>query len=377
MFIRKNRFLLQVILVATLVVLTASAGSRSQAAQTAPARIIYIANGTLGDKSFYDSAERGLQRADKELGTQHKTIQLGFDPNKWEAGLDDAISDEANYDILITGTYQMADFMTARADAHPTKKFIIFDTAVDYTKCKCANVYSLLYAQNESSYLGGLYAAAELKLGKLPNANGKLIIGTIGGLDIPVIEDFIVGYKQGAQAVDPAVQVLVDYVGGNGFGDPATAKEKALSMYDQGANIIFQIASASGQGVIEAGTERNLYVLGVDSDQALIVQDAHPDQAQHILTSVLKNIDNSLFVSLQRDKAGTLPYGTTGNLGLVDGGVGLAYNDIYNKFTPDPVKALVKQAQADIISGKIKVNTVFGPEVSATAAATMSATATK
>jgi basic membrane protein A len=372
----KRLTFLKILLAVTFLMASAALGSQSfshaQTQAATPLKVYYIANGTLGDKSFFDSAQRGLERAKKELGIEFKTIELGFDPSKWEAGLDDAISDEANYDVLITGTYQMADFMTARADQHPTKKFIIFDTAVDYTKCKCANVYSILYSQNESSYLGGVYAAAMLKMGKLPNANGKIIIGAIGGQDTPIINDFIVGYKQGAQSVDPNAQVLVDYVGGNGYNDPATAKEKALAMYDQGANIVFQIASASGQGVFEAATERNLYALGVDSDQAVIEKDTNPDLAQHILTSVLKNVDNSLFVSLQRHIAGTLAYGQTGSLGLADGGVGLAVNDIYQKFTPDSVQQLVKQAQADIISGKIKVNTAFGP--SATPAATVAAT---
>ncbi len=369
----KRLAFLKVLLAITFLLTSAAIGSGTSAhAQAAPLKVYYVANGTLGDKSFFDSAQRGLERAKKELGITFKTIELGFDPGKWESGLDDAIADEGNYDILITGTYQMADFMTARADQHPDKRFIIFDTAVDYTKCKCKNVYSILYAQNESSYLGGVYAAAMLKMGKLPNTNGKIIIGAIGGQDTPIINDFIVGYKQGAQSVDPSAQVLVAYVGGNGYDNPANAKEEALSMYDQGASIIFQIASASGQGVFEAATERKLYALGVDSDQATIEKDTNADLADHILTSVLKNVDNSLFVSLQRHIAGKLPYGETGSLGLADNGVGLAYNDIYQKFTPDPVQQLVKQAQADIIAGKIKVNTAFGP--AATPAATMAAT---
>ncbi len=373
---KRSSFLKLVLTLALVVASAAFASQSSQAhAQAKTTKVVYVANGTLGDKSFFDSAQRGMDRAKKELGVETKTIELGFESSKWEAGIDDAIADEANYDILITGTFQMADFMTARADAHPSKKFIIFDTAVDYTKCKCANVYSILYKQNEGSYLAGVYAAAMLKDGKLANLQGKKTIGAVGGLPLPVIDDFIAGYKQGAKSVLPDVNVLVQYVGGDkAFGDPAKGKEIALSMFDQGADIIFQIAAGSGQGVIEAAAERGLYAIGVDSDQATIIMPTNPKQANAILTSMVKNVDNSLFLALSRDKDGKLEYGTTGNFGLAEGGVGLAINDVYNKNTPDSIKALVKQAQDDIQSGKIKVDTAFAPAAAATPAATMSAT---
>lgn len=355
---------------------TLSTPATTQAQTTKPLRVTVVHNGTLGDKSFFDSANRGMEKAKKELGIEFKTIELGFEATKWEAGIDDAISDEAAYDILITGTFQMADFMTARADAHPTKKFIVYDTAVDYAKCKCANVYSILYKQNEGSYLAGVYAVAMLKEGKLAKSQGKLTIGAVGGLPIPVIDDFILGYKQGAKSVDPKANVLVQYVGGDkAFGDPAKGKEIALSMFDQGADIIFQIAAGSGTGVIEAAAERGLYAIGVDSDQASIFLNDKKDKlANAILTSMMKNVDTSLFLALSMAKEGKLEYGKVANYGLKEGGVGLAMNDITKKITPDSVMKLVKQAQDDILNGKVKVETAFAPASAATKAATMAAT---
>jgi basic membrane protein A and related proteins len=362
------------------ILLSAAALSGTARAQdAAKIRVTIVHNGTLGDKSFFDSANRGLEKAKADLGVEFKTIELGFEASKWEAGLDDAISDEANYDILITGTFQMADFITARADAHPTKRFIVYDTAVDYTKCKCANVFSILYKQNEGSYLAGVYAAATLKEGKLAKLQGKNTIGAVGGLPIPVIDDFIKGYTQGAKSVDPNINVLVQYVGGDkAFGDPAKGKEIALSMYDQGADVIFQIAALSGQGVIEAAAERGLYAIGVDSDQAEIFRaDKKDNLANAIITSMLKNVDNSLFLALSLHKEGKLEYGTVGSFGLKEGGVGLAMNDTVKKNTPESVMKLVDQAQADILSGKIKVDSAFAPAMAATPAATMAATAAK
>src|SRR5947209_5009470 len=200
----KRLVLVALLVIASVSVLTSATPTRAQKAL----RVKNVISGTLPDKSFFDSAEHGLKRAQTELGIEYKTIELGEDANKWETGLDDAMADTGSYDVLIAGTYQMADYMTARADIYPDKKFIMYDTAVDYTKCKCANVYSIEYAQNEGSYLAGVYAAAMMKDGKLPNLSGKGVIGAVGGQDVPVINDFIVGYEQGAKSVDPAMTVV-------------------------------------------------------------------------------------------------------------------------------------------------------------------------
>ena len=118
-------------------------------------------NGTLGDKSFFDSAQRGMVRAQRELGVQTEIIEMGYDPAKWQAGLEDVAANK-QYDILIVGTFQMTDFLSAVAPKYPSKKFIIFDVTVDYAKCRCGNVYSILYKQNEGSYLAGLYGGLML-----------------------------------------------------------------------------------------------------------------------------------------------------------------------------------------------------------------------
>lgn len=324
-------------------------------------RVTLVVNGTLGDKSFFDSALRGLKQAETEAGITLKVIETGEDQAKWETGLDDAMADTENYDLLIAGTFSMADFMTARADLYPDKKFIMFDTAVDYGgKCKCTNVYSVEYAQNEGSYLAGVYVAAMIKEGKLEGLSGKSVIGAVGGLDIPVINDFIAGYEQGAKSIIPDITLVKQYIAGDKpFFDPARGKEIALAMYDQGADFVFGIAGGSGQGVIEAAKERKRYMIGVDSDQATIVGEKDPEGAARILTSMLKNVDASLLRAIKLNAEGKLPYGVREVVGLAEGAVGLAVNDIYTKATPDSVKALVDQAAKDVIDCKIVVATAF------------------
>ena len=326
--------------------------------QAAPAlRAILLLNGTLGDKSFFDSAQRGMVRAQKELGVQTEIIEMGYDPGKWQAGLED-IAANKQYDILIVGTFQMTDFLSAVAPKYPNKKFIIFDVTVDYAKCRCGNVYSILYKQNEGSYLAGLYGALMLKKTSLPGMTGTKI-GVVGGLDIPVINDFIVGYKQGAKAagLNPDRDVLVQYAGA--FNDPAKGKEITKAMYRQGAAIVFNVAGGTGVGILEAAAEDGRWAIGVDSDQYEIFKTQKPAIANRILTSMLKNVDNSLFRALRLAKEGKVTWGKSEALGIAEGGVGLARNDNFKKWTPADVVAAIGQAEKDILGKKITVETVF------------------
>ncbi|MBC7233875.1 MAG: BMP family ABC transporter substrate-binding protein [Chloroflexi bacterium] len=352
---RKTVYILLVLALLATAVAACGAPKATPTPEKKALKVVLLINGVLGDKSFFDSAQRGIDRAVKELGIQAKTIEAGTDPARWEAALEDAAATE-DYDILICGTWQMNDYLGKVAPKYPDKKFFIFDTSVDYSKGNLGNVYSVLYKQNEGSYLAGVYAAMMTQK-PLPGMNDKKVIGVIGGMDIPVINDFIVGYKQGARDVDPETQVIVQYSGG--WNDPAKGKEITLAMYEQGADIVFNVAGGTGMGIFEAAEEQNRYAIGVDSDQAIIVKDTDPQQAERILTSMLKNVDNSLFRALKLHLEGKLVYGQAEYLGIAEGGVGLAKNEYYEKYTPTDVKARVEQAEKDILEGKIKVDTAF------------------
>lgn len=335
--------------------LLAACGQTAPAATQAPAepaakkiKVVNLINGVQGDKSFFDSAVRGVAKAQKEFNLEVKTIEAGVDPAKWQPALEDAAANE-DYDIMILGTYQMSEFLQLVAPKYPEKKFIIYDVSVDYTKCKCENVYSVTYKQNEGSYLAGVYAGLMTK---------SKVIGAVGGQDIPVINDFIVGYKQGAKemGVDPS-KVIVQYAGG--WNDPAKGKEIALAMYQQGADIVFQIAGGTGVGVFQAAQESGKWAIGVDSDQATIMADTNPDQAKVIITSMMKNVDNSLYRALKLYTEGKLPFGKAEALGVAEGGVGLAYNKYFDEVTPADVKTKLEAAQKALIDGKVTVDTVF------------------
>ena len=367
---RTRLFLMSLLAIMTLLVAACAAPATAPAAPAAsdapaaasdqPLRILHFVNGVLGDKSFFDSAQRGVQRAADELGAEIKTIEAGIDPTGWEAALVDAAANE-EFDILIAGTFQMIEYLEKVAPQYPDRKFFLYDAPVNYEgeACaanKCDNVYSILYKQNEGSYLAGVYAAA-MTTQAMEGMNPDAVIGSIGGQEIPVILDFMVGYEQGATDTNPDIQVIRQFAGG--WNDPAKGKELAKAQYSQGADIVFQIAGGTGQGVFEAAAEDGKYAIGVDSDQALIIEEANPDQAARILTSMMKNVDNSIFRGVQMHLDGTLPYGTAESLGIAEGGVGLARNKFYDQSTPDEVKALVDAAEQKITAGEITVATAF------------------
>ena len=333
-------------------------------AQDEPLRVVSVINGTLGDKSFFDSAQRGMDAIADEYDIETDTVELGIDPANWESGLLDVMSDTDSYDVLIAGTWQMVGFVAAHAHNYPDKYFMFYDAGMPYdddTVCvdACANVYSMTYAQNQGSFLAGVYAAA-ITTSMMEGTNDDPIIGAVGGQQIPVIDDFIVGYEQGACLVNPDTVSIVQYAGS--WNDPARGKEITLAMYEQGADIVFQIAGGTGVGVFEAAHEQERFAIGVDSDQAVIVAETDPDQAERILTSMLKNVDNSIFRAVTLHLEGELPYGSTESLGIPEGGVGIAKNEFYDAATSDDIKAMVEAAEAAVVDGTIEVQTVFTSE---------------
>lgn len=313
-------------------------------------KVLLLLNGTRGDKSFFDSAAAGIEKAKQEFGLETKIIEMGNTPAdqpKWEPTL--AEVSEEDWDLIIVGTYQMQEVLAKVAPQYPKKKYVIFDSSLDFKSGKFPNVYAITYKQNEASYLAGSLA------GKMSKTNK---IGFIGGMDIPVINDFMLGFVTGAKAANPNIKATVSYIGN--FNDSAKGKEIGLAQYNQGTDIIFQAASQAGLGVVDAAKESKKFAIGVDSDQAMFFKDSNPEKANLILTSVMKRIDNSLLRTLKLFLDGKLPFGTEESLGIKEKAVGLAENELYNKNIPEDVRKYVTDVQAKILNDQIKVDTAFG-----------------
>ncbi len=325
-------------------------------AKAAGLKVVLILNGTLGDKSFFDSAANGMALVKAEMGdaVETKVIEMGYDQSKWEPTLIDV--SEGDWDVVVLGTWQMTEALQKVAKEYPAKRYIIFDTAVDYS-LGLSNVYSIEYKQNEASFLAGALASY-VTASKLPLANPQKVIGFLGGMDIPVINDFLVGYIEGAQFIDPAVKVAISYIGS--FDDSAKGKEMALAQYAQGADIGYNVAGQAGLGQLDAAKDVKRYAIGVDSDQAAIFVASDAEKADLIATSVLKRVDNSILRAIQMHVKGTAPYGKSETLGFAEQCVGLAKNDIYAKLIPADIRAKIDEIEAKITSGEIKVGSALG-----------------
>jgi basic membrane protein A len=315
-------------------------------------KVALLINGTLGDKSFHDSANNGMKLIKDQLGCEVKVVEASYDDSKWEPALRDLC--EEKHDIVICGTWQMQALVTKVAPDYPNQKIIVYDTSMDYaadTKGAFKNIYSMEYKQNEGSFLAGVLAAKMSKSGK---------IGFVGGMDNTVILDFLVGYIQGAKAVNPAIKVIPSFVGN--FSDTAKAKELTFAQHQMGADIVFSCASNAGEGTLQASKEHGKLVIGVDSDQAMLYKDSDPALANLIASSMLKRVDQSILLAVKAAKEGTLAWGTRVALGINEGCIGLADNEIYQKVVPADVRAAIDDYSSKIKSGEIKVDTAFGME---------------
>lgn len=320
-------------------------------------KVALLINGSLGDKSFFDSADNGMKMLKEKYGdkVETKTIEMGKDLTKWEPTLQDV--SEQDWDIIIVGTWQMSEPLSNVAPQYPDKKYIIFDTNVDYSSGDFPNVYSVLYKQNEVAFLAGSLAA-RVTTSDMPLANEQKLIGFLGGVDVPVVNDFLVGYVEGAQYIDKDVKVAISYVGA--FSDSAKAKEMSLAQYNQGADIAFNVAGQGGLGQIDAAKETNNYVIGVDSDQAHLFKDSDMDKAKLITTSALKRVDNSIVRAIEMYKEGTLKFGEAEITGFKEDCVGLAENEIYTEVVPEEIRKELSEIKEKLINGDIKVKTAMG-----------------
>lgn len=338
---------------------TASTASTTETAATANAdntasedkeiKVALLLTGNLGDMSILDSGNDGMKAVmEKYPNVTCQVIEMGSDSSKYEGNFLDA-SDEG-YDIIIGSGWQTQEPIQNVAPDYPDTKYIIYDASVDYENGDYSNVYSINYRQNEASFLAGVLA------GEMTETN---VIGFLGGMQGSVIDDFMIGYIQGAQYSNPEIKVLTGYV--NSYSDSATCKEMSLADYNQGnADIVFTAAGASGMGTLDAAKETDNLAIGVDSDQAMLYKDSDPEKADHIPTSVMKRVDNSLVRAFDMIHDGTLPWGESETLGLAEGAVGLAENEYYEKLVPEDVRNDIEEASEKIISGEITVDTAFG-----------------
>ena len=315
-----------------------------------------IVNGTIGDKSFNDLANAGLQKAAAELDIRTKLVENNYDTTKYESVLIE-FSEDPEWDVMILNGYDIKETVEKVAPNYPDKKYIVYDADIDFTKPGLSNVYSTSYKQNEASFIAGA-AAAKVTSSGIDNTNPEKVIGFIAGGENTIINDFLVGYIEGSQYADPEVKMLISYIGD--FKNSAKGKEMGTAQYMQGSDIIFQVAAGAGLGVIDSAKEAERFAIGVDSDQYELFKDTSIEQANAIMTSVVKKVDETIYSCIVRDVDSQIPYGTHEIQGLKEGAVGLAKNSYYASIVPQEIQDFVNDVEAQIIAGEIVVGTAIG-----------------
>lgn len=318
--------------------------------------VAYLVNGNLGDKSFFDSAEAGLAQLKADGRIDYVTIEMGGtdeDQPTWLSTLYD-VSEGGGYDLIVCGTYQMPDYLKEVATQYPDQLYAIFDDTTYVGENQ--NVVNLSYRQNDMGYLIGVYAACMTVDTNVANINEDAVVGFVGGVDSPVINDFLIGFIEGAQSVNPDIKVDTRYT--NDYVDTAIAKEYGLSMInDNKCDIIWGVAGNAGNGAAEAALETGkAWFIGVDSDQELTFS---PDLAAITLTSGLKNIGNSLVWLFDEWDAGRTYWGQVVELGIAEGGVGIVTDKNYDKLASAETKAAVEAAQNAILNGEVVVDSAL------------------
>jgi basic membrane protein A and related proteins len=318
-------------LVALIAVVALGAVAYAQTATIKPA-IVY-ANGGKFDKSFNEGVSNGA----KKFSDETKIAVVDFEPaNETQFEQAQRRFAQRGQDPIIAVGFSQAVALEKVAKEFPNIHFTIIDMKVDLP-----NVQSVLFKEQEGSFLVGVLAALASKSGK---------IGFVGGMDIPLIRRFQCGFEQGVKYANPNAEVIANMTGTTpaAWNDPGRGAELAKGQFDRGVDVVYAAAGNTGTGVLQAAKDRGKYAIGVDSNQNYL----HPGT---MLTSMTKRVDLAAYQSFKAAQAGTWKGGLQ-VLGLKEGGVDWALDQYNEKLVTPEMKAKVEQAKADIISGKIVVH---------------------
>lgn len=297
--------------------------------------------GGRGDRSFNDSAYRGLERAAEELGVETND----FEPSDGEAesAKEDRLATmaEEGYDVVIAVGFAYDGAVRAVAPEYPDVHFAIVDSEI----ADVDNVTSLVFAEEQASFLAGAAAALTTE---------EDHVGFVGGVETPLIRKFEAGYAAGVEHVNEDITVEVDYLSQppdfSGFSDPAKGRETAQAQYDRGADVIYHAAGASGNGILESAVANDFTFIGVDSDQ---YENAAEDQKPHVLTSAIKQVDVAVFELISAATEGEVEGGVQ-RFELADGGVDYTTS---NEEAISPIQEQLDEIKQQIIDGEIEVPT--------------------
>lgn len=302
-------------------------------------KIVYLINGALGDKGFYDSGQQGMD-ALKAAGAQTRTLEANFDASKYQNLVDASFEDA---DIVFAIAYGFEDALKAAAKANPDTPVVNLDFDIGDAD---GNVTSVDFVEEESAFLAGAAAALATTNTSIAGINAEKKIGVVGGDSDPVTTSFMFAYENGAKAMDPAISVERKTLGG-AWDDQAKGKQAAEQLYDSGNDVVFQVAAAAGLGVLQAASDRKLFAIGVDANQ----NDLYPG---HVFASDIKNVGGAIERVATSIGDGSFKKGSVLTFGIKDGGVDLDLTAT-TKVLPAVVEARIAELRQQIIDGTLRV----------------------
>ena len=303
----------------------------AQAADNKPA-VVFDMGGKF-DKSFNQGVSDGVERFRKETGVAYREFEVTNETQREQAIR--KMARRGRSPIVGVG-FAQAPAIEAVAKEFPNTKFTIIDGVV-----KLPNVQSVVFKEQEGSFLVGLLAAMASKTGR---------VGFIGGMDIPMIRAFACGYRQGAKYVNADIKIIENMTGTtpSAWNDPARGGELTKGQIDRGVDVIYAAAGGTGVGVYQAVKDAGKLAIGVDSNQNHL----HPGTR---LTSMIKRVDVAAYNSCKTGLDGTWKAGVQA-LGLKESGVGWALDRHNRSLITPAMEAKVNQAKSDIVAGKLKVH---------------------
>ena len=294
--------------------------------------LIYDVTGR-GDLSFCDAAYAGAKKAQDQWGFKLTEVTPS---QSTDTELTLRRLAKLKYDLIIGVGFLFQEPMKRVASEFPDVKFALIDAVIEQP-----NVASLTYRAHEGTFLAGVIAALKTETKH---------IGFIGGMKVPLVEAFEIGFAAGIKATNPDIKFTADYVGvtPQAFNDPAKAKELALAQYNnKGIDIILAAAGASGLGVLEAAKTTKKSIIWVDSNGNNLAPGL-------VLTSVIKGVEISIYETIKSVQEGNFSGGLK-DYGLKEGGVEYIVDDVNRELLPDKILKQIEAFKAKIISGDIVV----------------------
>lgn len=317
---------------------TSGAGSSSSGTGEFPVGMVTDTGG-IGDLSFNMMAWEGLQRAQKELGVSPSKIE-SQQVSDYEGNLQRLA--EKGCKVVVAVGYALEPAVKEIAPRYPDTHFLLIDSAGP----SLPNVSGVVFREEEGAFLVGALGSGMSRTGKL---------GFVGGQEIPLIKKFEAGYRAGAKVINPSVEVLAKYT--NNWEDVPKGRELALSLYDQGADVIFHASGRCGVGVIEAARDRGegFWAIGVDADQDYLgtADPKNPAPPSRVLTSMMKRVDNAVFAACKDAKSGELRGGVR-ELGVKEAGIGISPLKYTRDQIPEKLLKTVETLQERIAAGEVK-----------------------